>query len=62
MSAVVKLYFTLKIIDIFETNKHELIDPKGPENITCTMMKYGEIFRAATQYLTPPVMTIIKFC
>ena len=29
--------------------------------LTCSMMKYGEIFRTATQYLTPPVMTIIKF-
>lgn len=23
-------------------NRDELIDPKQPENITCTMMKYGD--------------------
>ena len=58
------LYFqriTLKIICLFKRNKHELIDPKGPENITCTMMKYGVTFRAAKQHLTPLAMTIIKF-
>ena len=66
-SAVFKLwmlYFqriTLKIICLFNTNKHELIDTKGPENIICTMMKYRETFRAATQHLTPPAMTVIKF-
>ena len=52
---------TLKIMCLFKTNKHELIDPKGPENIICTMMKYGETFRADTQHLAPPAMTIIKF-
>ena len=50
-----------KIICLFKTNKHELIDPKGPENIICTMMKCRETFRAAIQHLTPPAMTIIKF-
>ena len=58
------LYFqriTLKIIFLFKPNKRELIDPKGPENIICTMMKYGETFKAATQHLTPPAVTIIKF-
>ena len=66
-SAVFKLwmlYFqriTLKIIWLFKTNKHERIDSKGSENIICAMMKYGETFSAATQHLTPPAMTIIKF-
>ena len=52
---------TLKNICLFKTNKHELVDPKGPENIIYTMMKYGETLRAASQHLTPPAMTIIKF-
>ena len=66
-SSVLKLwmlYFqtiTLEIICLFKSNKHELIDPKAPENIIFTMMKYGETFRAATRHLTPPAMTIIKF-
>ena len=57
------LYFqsiTLNIICLFKKSKHELIDPKGPENVICTMMKYGETFRAAIQHLTPPAMTSLN--
>ena len=30
------------IVYIFKTHTHELSVPKGPGNIICTMMKYGE--------------------
>ena len=65
LSAVFKLwmlYFqriTLKIICLFKTNKHGLIDLKGAENIICTMMKYGEIFRVNSQFFTPLAMMIM---
>ena len=32
----------------FQKSRNLFIDPKGPENITYTIVKYGETFTAAT--------------
>ena len=37
------LQHILKQYSIFETTQNVLIDPKGPENIICTMMKHGQM-------------------
>ena len=48
-------YDTL-IDHIFETHQNELIDPKEAENITCTMIKYRDIFRTATHVLSDDIL------
>ena len=38
---------------IFEITMNGIIDPKGPDNIICTIMKYGEAFRPPHMLSTP---------
>ena len=40
-----KCQVSLVIKYVFRMTKNALIDPKGSQNIFCTMMKYGETFQ-----------------
>ena len=45
----------------FKSNQNRLIDLKGNKKIICTMVKYGETFKATTWHLTLAAMKLNKY-